>query len=71
MHLLGLFSLIHLKMLGPNLAIHLTWLPVINQGTGISLPIGTSLDGVPICELVPDNATSRLSSQEFGCTNCF
>jgi hypothetical protein len=28
------------------------WLSVIDQGTGISLPIGTSLDGVPICELV-------------------
>jgi len=26
------------------------WLSVIDQGTGISLPIGTSLDGVPICE---------------------
>jgi len=47
------------------------WLSVIDQGTGISLPIGTSLDGVPICELVPDNAISRLRSQECGCTNFF
>jgi len=32
------------------------WLSLIDQGTGISLPIGTSLDVVPICELVPDFA---------------
>ena len=44
------------------------WLFVIDQGTAISLPIGTSLDGVPICELVPDNAIPITRSQEFGCT---
>jgi len=37
------------------------WLSVIDQGTGISLPIGTSLDAVPICELVPDDAVFRSS----------
>ena len=36
------------------------WLFVIDQGTGISLPTGTSLDGVPICELVPYGAISDL-----------
>ena len=44
------------------------WLSMIDQGTGISLPIGTSLDGVPICELVPDHATSLFGVQEIGCT---
>ncbi|KGG13434.1 hypothetical protein EV11_0827 [Prochlorococcus sp. SS52] len=34
------------------------WSTLFDQGTGISLPIGTSLDGVPICELVPDHAIS-------------
>ena len=44
------------------------WLSVIDQGTGISLPIGTSLDAVPICELVPDDAIVGSGSQEFECT---
>ena len=44
------------------------WLSLIDQGTGISLPIGTSLDGVPICELVPDCAISLRALQEIECT---
>ena len=39
-------------------SIRLIWLFVIDQGTGISLPTGTSLDGVLIYELVPDGAAS-------------
>jgi len=34
------------------------WLSLIDQGTGISLPISTALTNVLICELVPDDATS-------------
>jgi hypothetical protein len=34
------------------------WLFVIDQGAGISFSTGTSLDGVPICKLVPDGAIS-------------
>ena len=45
------------------------WLFVIDQGTCISLPTGTSLDGVPICELVPYGAISLSAWQEFECTN--
>ena len=45
------------------------WFFAINQGTGISLPTGTSLDGVPICELVPYGAISWSAWQEFECTN--
>ena len=45
------------------------WLFVIDQGAGISFSTGTSLDGVPICELVPDGAISWSASQEFECTN--
>ena len=45
------------------------WLFVIDQGTGISLPTETSLDGVPICELVLYGAISGSAWQEFECTN--
>ena len=45
------------------------WLFVIDQGTGISLPTGTSLDGVPIFELVPYSAIFWSAWQEFECTN--
>ena len=34
------------------------WLLVIDQGAGISFSTGTSIDGVPICKLVPDGAIS-------------
>ncbi len=39
------------------------WLSVIDQGIGISLPIGTSLDGVPICELVANHDLRACSWQ--------
>ena len=47
------------------------WLSLIDQGTGISLPTGTSLDGVPICELVPNCALSWLALQGLECTDYF